>query len=667
MLKVSFCSILLIILISRDCIAQQPVVFDGQPDLKNPINIAAQTQFYDDISGDTLAFATIKKQRFTPLTSSLMRVNAAAHPLIVNWMKLRIQNASIKDTLKLVFMCNAQVFIQLYSDDQAYSKPFSFEQINSDPTGMLLIIPPAKTNTYFVRIINFVHKLQPLNAELFTPITYLQNYQRNSVNQASLFMMMCAALGCLFFMGIYAGYSLLLNGDRALAYYTVYVFTAFYAWLATINTRFNLGLFGRPSWGAGLPLTSIAIFFYAMFIVYILSIPKNSPKKWRVVMFLLGFCIVEIMIDLIENYLGRFLFSSDIYYRYLLNIPKVAINLYLIYLLIVDRGPLKKYLLAGLLSLFFFAIVMNNVAYYISIRADSPKLKTFANFPPSWAMLGVVAEAICFAFALVYRGKLSQNEKKQLLANYAAQLEHELNERSLALQEQSNLLESQKLRQMEIIFEKKLAETEMAALRAQMNPHFIFNCLNSIKLYTLENDSETASAYLTTFSRLIRLVLENSRSEKVTVANELETLRLYIELEMMRFKNKVNYQINVGEDIDIGYIEIPPLLLQPYVENAIWHGLMHKEFGGTITINILQIEEHLLMLEIIDNGIGREMANNYKTKSTIKHKSFGLKMTAERIQIINQLYDMQTEIIVTDLCDEDGKACGTKVTIHVPI
>ena len=136
---------------------------------------------------------------------------------------------------------------------------------------------------------------------------------------------------------------------------------------------------------------------------------------------------------------------------------------------------------------------------------------------------------------------------------------------------------------------------------------------------------------------------------------------------MMRFKNKVNYQINVGEDIDIGYIEIPPLLLQPYVENAIWHGLMHKEFGGTITINILQIEEHLLMLEIIDNGIGREMANNYKTKSTIKHKSFGLKMTAERIQIINQLYDMQTEIIVTDLYDEDGKACGTKVTIHVPI
>jgi len=667
MLKVTFGFILLIILIGRFCTAQQPIVFGGQPDLKNPINIAAQTLFYDDISGDTLAFVTIKKKHFTALTARLMQVGSVAHPLIVNWLKFRVQNTGIKDTLKLVFLCNTQVFIQLYSDDQANSKPFSFEEINSDPTGMLLTIPPVKTNTYYVRIINFVHKLQPFNAELVTPITYLQNYRRNNVNQASLFMLMCAALGCLFFMGIYAGYSLLLTGDRALACYTVYVFVAFYAWLTTINTRFSLGLFGRPSWGAGLPLTSVAIFFYALFIVYILAIPKNSPKKWRVVQLLLAFGLVGIMIDLIENYLGRFLFSNNIYYRYILNIPNIAINLYLIYLLIIDKSALRKYLLAGLLSLFFFAIVMNNAAYYMSIHVNSPKLKTFTNFPPSWAMLGVVAEAICFALALVYRGKLSQDEKKQLLANYAEQLEQELNKRSLALQEQAHLLESQKLRQMEVVFEKKLAETEMAALRAQMNPHFIFNCLNSIKLYTMENDSETASAYLTTFSRLIRLVLENSRSEKVTVANELETLRLYIELEVMRFKNKVNYKINVAENIDTSYIEIPPLLLQPYVENAIWHGLMHKELGGTVTVNLSQSGEHLLVVEIIDDGIGREIATHYKSKSIIKHKSFGLKMTAERIQIINQLYDMQTEIVVADLRDDDGKARGTKITINVPI
>ncbi|HAK77407.1 MAG TPA: hypothetical protein DCM71_10970 [Runella sp.] len=137
-----------------------------------------------------------------------------------------------------------------------------------------------------------------------------------------------------------------------------------------------------------------------------------------------------------------------------------------------------------------------------------------------------------------------------------------------------------KIKLQETEFAHKLAETEMTALRAQMNPHFIFNCLNSIKLYTLENDNLKATEYMTKFSRLIRLVLENSRSERITLANELETLQLYMDMEAMRFKDKVAYEINVSDEVDTHYIEIPPLLIQPYIENAIWHGLMHKEGDG---------------------------------------------------------------------------------------
>ena len=207
----------------------------------------------------------------------------------------------------------------------------------------------------------------------------------------------------------------------------------------------------------------------------------------------------------------------------------------------------------------------------------------------------------------------------------------------------------------------------MTALRAQMNPHFIFNCLNSIKLYTLENDSQTASDYLTKFSQLIRLVLENSRSEKVTLQKELETLTLYIELEAMRFKNKVQYQINVPISIDQQYIEIPPLLLQPYVENAIWHGLMHKTEGGNIWVNVSQPKEYILHIEIIDNGIGREMAMANKSKSATRQKSFGLKMTAERLEAINHIYQTNTHVTIIDLQDADGNAAGTKVTIEIPL
>jgi LytS/YehU family sensor histidine kinase len=166
---------------------------------------------------------------------------------------------------------------------------------------------------------------------------------------------------------------------------------------------------------------------------------------------------------------------------------------------------------------------------------------------------------------------------------------------------------------------------------------------------------------------LIRLVLENSRSKKVTLQKELEALKLYIELEAMRFKNKVQYQINIPATIDQQYIEIPPLLLQPYVENAIWHGLMHKMEGGNIIIDISQLSEHLLHIEITDDGVGREQAATYKSKSATQQKSFGLKMTSERISIINQLYHINAEVIIKDLKDSMNNSTGTKVIIQIPI
>lgn len=214
---------------------------------------------------------------------------------------------------------------------------------------------------------------------------------------------------------------------------------------------------------------------------------------------------------------------------------------------------------------------------------------------------------------------------------------------------------------------QKIAETEITALRSQMNPHFIFNCLNSIKLYSLENDSQSASDYLTKFSRLIRLVLENSRSEKVTLENELETLKLYIEMEAMRFKDKVKYQINIAPNIDQQFIEIPPLLIQPFVENSIWHGLMHKSDGGTVKIEVTQPNDNIIHIEILDDGIGREKALEYKSKSAMKQKSFGMKVTNERIELINQIYKTNTEVEIIDLKNKNGEALGTKVILNIPI
>ena len=213
----------------------------------------------------------------------------------------------------------------------------------------------------------------------------------------------------------------------------------------------------------------------------------------------------------------------------------------------------------------------------------------------------------------------------------------------------------------------QIQATEMAALRAQMNPHFIFNCLNSIQYFTAQNDAARASDYLTKFSRLIRLVLENSRSNKVTLRNELETLRLFMEMETMRYGEKLRYVITVADEVDPEDLEIPPLLLQPYVENAIWHGLMHKEGGGTVRVAVSQPTPRRLQIEISDDGVGRAKAAEYKSKSATKSKSFGLQLTAERIELINQLYHTHTQAIVDDLLDEHRQPAGTRVVVEIPV
>ena len=214
--------------------------------------------------------------------------------------------------------------------------------------------------------------------------------------------------------------------------------------------------------------------------------------------------------------------------------------------------------------------------------------------------------------------------------------------------------------------QQALQEVEMKLLRSQMNPHFMFNVLNSINRYVLENDSAQASAYLTKFSRLMRLVLENSRSEKVTLENELAALSLYIDLEALRFKDKISYSLIVDPSVDKRFIRLPPLMIQPYVENAIWHGLMHRDEGGKIEITVNQTDNNLLEVTITDNGIGREAALALKSKSATDKKSFGMQITSERLALVNTLFNTETKIEITDLKDKAGEALGTQVILKIP-
>jgi hypothetical protein len=229
-----------------------------------------------------------------------------------------------------------------------------------------------------------------------------------------------------------------------------------------------------------------------------------------------------------------------------------------------------------------------------------------------------------------------------------------------------NELQLQKLEseQTQKELQHKATELEIQALRAQMNPHFIFNCLSSINRFILKNESEAASDYLTKFSRLIRMVLINSKKSFITLEDDLEMLRLYLEMERLRFKNSFDYSMSFQNEVDAGCIYIPPLLLQPFVENAIWHGLMNKEDNGKLLISISK-ERNYLTCIIEDNGIGRSKATELNSKSAEKKKSLGLQITKERLALLNKETDENTYFEVKDLYDKNGDACGTRIILKI--
>jgi tetratricopeptide (TPR) repeat protein len=235
--------------------------------------------------------------------------------------------------------------------------------------------------------------------------------------------------------------------------------------------------------------------------------------------------------------------------------------------------------------------------------------------------------------------------------------------RNFSLKRNNDMLQNRR-KQAEL--QQQAAELKMQTLRTQMNPHFIFNSLNSINRFILENNKPNSSRYLTKFSRLIRMILQNSQSSFISLKSELESLELYLEMEVMRFDNHFTYKIIVSPDLNTSRLKLPPLIIQPYVENAVWHGLMHKEERGELEIEVVE-ENRYLLIKIADNGIGREQASRIASKSATKHKSMGLLITADRIAMIQSDNGNESAVIINDLVHPDGTAAGTEVLIKIPV
>lgn len=297
-------------------------------------------------------------------------------------------------------------------------------------------------------------------------------------------------------------------------------------------------------------------------------------------------------------------------------------------------------------NIYYTSLTSGNYTFKVFAMNDSgfwskvPAVITFRINPPLYTSFWFIFAIVFLFLAMILFVIFIVNRKKQM---------------------RDALLEEEK---------RKVLVSELHALRSQMNPHFIFNTLSSIQSFITKNSSKDAVFYLSKFSKLMRATLENTKKQKIAIKDEIEILELYMDLERLRLANKFDYKISVEEEIDVQFEQIPPMLLQPYVENSIWHGISHKKEVGLIKITFKLVNENLLKCEIEDDGIGRKKAmeiNKEPSDSYRKNKtSLGMSITKERLEIINSLKSSKLNVNIIDL-EVNNNATGTRIELFIPL
>lgn len=473
----------------------------------------------------------------------------------------------------------------------------------------------------------------------------------------------------LFYLSVYHLIIYFKARERYFLFYSLYAFVNALNILKYLKNVFfeesieaNIGIFIHLHF----PLQFASYVFFALFILEILQFKIKFPKFYKSV-YLFVYAITTVFLLLVIN---RYTFDGYVYLRgfyfYVFMPICFLITVYSIFLIIKIDDRIKHYILLGMLIISFAAISVALLTINKGIEAINKYYYIF--------YLSLLIENLLFTYALsikqreVFTEKMSLQKKylNQLLENEIIKtqqntfLEAELAKKEKELIAISTKAEEERVAKLKSEFNNEIQFLHLASLQSQMNPHFIFNALNSIKVFLIENKKEEAVYYLNKFSKLIRKILESSRIESHSLEEELNIISLYLSIENIRFEDEINYAIEKAPSLSLSTIKVPPLLLQPFVENAIWHGLMLSDKEKKITIKVY-VEEGILKLSLIDNGIGRQASRQLKQKKSFKKESVGLKMTEERISFFNQKHGLNYRFEFIDIKNEAGNPEGTEV------
>jgi hypothetical protein len=460
-----------------------------------------------------------------------------------------------------------------------------------------------------------------------------------------------------------------------LSVYFIFQFTAFPEFSFLVFDYRPLNVFFKGN------LLNLVFIFYFFFASGFLDASKRYPRLDRFIMTVvrinLGiWCVGSALLFILPNSPVLPVFNKV---EFLLILVLAILGT-----LAVTRfwSYLERFFVAGVSALILSALY-NVYVHLFHIQWDTSPV--FID-PAVMLILCVLIEQFTYAYAIVYKARMEknkvavlekywinelqtnkqlQNELQASMTKYQEQLESQIKERLAEIYRRDDELQEEKLQKRLEEYKRSALESELKALRTQINPHFLFNCMNILSSFVIRDLKEEALDFILKFSRLMRLVLENSSHHQVRIEKDIEALKLYVHLEAVRYDHTFKYKFDIDPELLSDDYHIPPLLLQPYVENAIHHGLGNKA-SGERRLNIsLKLRHDNIVCEIFDNGVGREKANALKTSHPLNmHRSMGMKVTESRITLLRELSKGKASVYVIDLV---GDNTGTVIRIILPV
>lgn len=463
-----------------------------------------------------------------------------------------------------------------------------------------------------------------------------------------------AVLGGLILLSIYHFALYFQNRNKSYLLYSTYTFLSFLAYIPLTERGFlfDLSHFLHFDFHSKKLLTIIFNCTYFLFLAHFLNVKRTNKTWYQIIVFPVYFLISVAVIGFLTLKLGRANFIFESFY----NAFPFLITIHIIisfYILTKVKNNLKYYIIFGGIFLYICSIIGEESIRNLPFLNLSRKAGDFIYF------IGLIVENIAFSFALGHRQRINYREKVTYNKNLIAEMQ-----KNVLLKDKINLQLQNRLEveNEQIKYQQEISDLKLSILQNQMNPHFIFNALNSIKFYILENDRENAVNYLTKFSKIIRTILISSTVKEFTLEEELHTLQVYVDIENLRFDKKINFNIFIDEQINPEHINLPPMVLQPFIENAILHGIALVE-DKKINLRIDQKNNHI-EIKIIDNGVGRKEAERNRHRHKNLGNSLGTKIADGMLK--NYFGAKSYKIIYHDLY-EDAKPTGTMVVLEIPI